>query len=295
MTRRLRGSIPVTRWRRLALLVPAAFVALVASAYLVALLTSRLDTAPIDRPPFFAARDGEHEPLVFAHQGGEALAPSNTMVAFTNATVLGADVLDADLHLTADGVPVLIHDTTVDRTSDGSGAVADLTLAELRALDVGYRFTTDGGDTYPFRGRGVGIVTVEELFAQFPDGRFNIEIKRTAPEAATVFCDSIRRFGREDQVVVSSFGQDNMDAFRSACPEVATAATEDEVRSFYILHRLGLTGLVGGLGDPPYQSLQVPEYDGDRLILSEGFVAAARALGLPVVPWTINDAADLER
>ena len=81
----------------------------------------------------------------------------------------------------------------------------------------------------------------------------------------------------------------------SACPEVATSATEDEVRRFYILHRLGLAGLSGGLGDPAYQSFQVPEYSGDIHILTEGFVADAHARGLPVVPWTINGSDDLSR
>ncbi len=79
------------------------------------------------------------------------------------AAEAGADVLDADLHMTADGELVLIHDETVDRTSDGTGAVRDLTLSELRALDFGYRFSPDDGQTHPIRGRGVGIVTVEEL------------------------------------------------------------------------------------------------------------------------------------
>ena len=86
-----------------------------------------------------------------------------------------------------------------------------------------------------------------------------------------------------------------MDVFREACPEVATSATEDEARRFYILHRVGLAGLVGGLGDPAYQSFQVPEFSGETLVLSDRFIADAQRRGLPIVPWTINDPADLER
>lgn len=317
----------MSRRRRLVLFGPLIVMGVAAAGYLTLFVTARLAATPVEPHPFFTRRAGEHAPLVFAHQGGEALAPSNTMSAFTRAAELDSDVLDADLHLTADGIPVLIHDTTVDRTSNGAGAVADLTLAELRTLDFGYNFDPadyrpdigpgsgadsdidpDGDEetaslspnlaadnTYPFRNRGVRIVTVEELFTEFDDMRFNIEIKQTDPSAAGIFCDLIRRFDNQDNIIVSSFGQDNMDAFRSACPEVATAATEGEVRTFYILHRLGLTGLVGGFGPPPYQSLQVPEYTGDILILSDDFVAAARELNLAVIPWTIDTTADLER
>jgi glycerophosphoryl diester phosphodiesterase len=230
--------------------------------------------------------------LVVAHQGGELLRPSNTLIAFQRAADLGADVLDTDLHRTADGELVLIHDETVDRTSDGSGAVWDLTLDELRELDFGYRFTTDDGATFPYRGEGHGIVTLDELFTTFDDGiRFGIEIKQTEPEAATELCDSIRRHAYQDRVLVSSFGRDNMDVFRSACPEVPTSATESEVRTFYLLHRAGLNGLVA----PDYEALQIPESSGRFHLLTGGLIDAAHAWGLLVIPWTIDDPDDLAR
>jgi len=280
--------------RKILLAVVATVVAAVAALYVAAWLRS----GPIEPVAIFAPQDGENHPLVFAHQGGEGLAPSNTMVAFRMAVEAGADVLDADLHMTADGELVLIHDETVDRTSDGTGAVRDLTLAELRQLDFGYQAIAVGDQSHPFRGQGVGIVTVEELFTLFgepiSDGRhlrFGIEIKQTTAEAATRFCDVIRRFGYEDRVLVSSFAQPNMDVFREACPEVATSATEDEVRIYYLLHRVGLEGLV----EPAYESFQVPEFSGDIRILSPDFVADARAHNLAVIPWTINDDEDLRR
>lgn len=284
----------MSRARKILPIVVAAMVAAVASLYLAAWLRS----GPIDPAAFFAPQEGENHPLVFAHQGGEGLAPSNTMVAFRTAAEAGADVLDADLHMTADGELVLIHDETVDRTSDGTGAVRDLTLAELRELDFSYRATAGGGQSRPFRGQGIGIVTVDEWFTLFgdpnPEGghlRFGIEIKQTTAEAATRLCDLIRRFGYEDRVLVSSFAQANMDVFREACPEVATSATEDEVRLYYVLHRAGLEGLI----EPAYESFQIPEFSGDIRILSPDFVADARAHNLAVIPWTINDDDDLRR
>jgi len=247
--------------------------------------------APRTTAPFFQ-REGANGPvLVVAHQGGESLRPSNTMEAFRHGVDLGVDVLDTDLHRTADGVLVLIHDETVDRTSNGTGAVRDLTIAELRQLDFGYRFTPiddegDGAGSHPWRDRGLGIVTVDELFAEFgTEVRYGIEIKQTVPEAADELCDAITAAGLVDHVLVSSFAQSNMDAFRVACPEVATSATEGEVRRFYVLARLRLSGF----HRPAHDGLQIPERSGRWHLLSDRVIGTADAWNLPIVPWTIDD------
>ena len=267
---------------------------LLLSVLVLALLwsASRLLARPVPPHPWFVPRTGEHAPLVFAHQGGEGQWPSNTMLAFEQATAAGADVLDADMHLTLDGVPVLIHDQTVDRTTDGSGALRDLTLAQVEQFDAGYNFSPDGGSTFPWRGKGLTVPTLEALFVRFPDSRFGIEIKQADPDlAARTFCALIRQYDMEDQVLISSFRQSNMDAFRRECPAVATSATEEEVRWFYILFRLGLRDP----RTPPYQSFQIPESAGGFHLLTPRFIGAAHARGLPVQPWTINEPADLQR
>lgn len=272
---------PLTAWRRLPR--PARF--LLVSGLVVAALygVSSCRHQPQARAPFF---ESSGRPLVVAHQGGELLRPSNTMVAFRHAVELGADVLDADLHRSADGVLVLIHDETVDRTSDGTGAVRDLTIDQLRSLDFGHRFDPDGSATYPFRGQGIGIVTVEELFAEFgATVRYGIEIKETDLEAAEQLCAIIRRFDLVDRVLVSSFGQDAIDRFRDACPQVATSATEREVTVFYLLHRLGLSGM----DRPGYESLQLPERAAGQELVTAGVLDDAEGWGLAVVPWTIDD------
>lgn len=258
-----------------------------AAVYLVARLLAR----PAPAHPWFAPRPGDHTPLVFAHQGGENLRPSNTLLAFQYAVELGADVLDTDMHLTQDGVLVLMHDETVDRTTDGTSAIRDLTLKEIKQLDAGYRFSLDDGQTFPYRGQGLTVPTLEELFTAFPDKRFGIEIKQTPPEVAVPFCATIRKYQMQGQVLVSSFRQENMDAFRKECPEVATSATEDEVRAFFVLNMLGLADVL----TPDYSSLQVPETSGNLQILTPSFVAAAHRRGLAVQPWTINEAEDLQR
>lgn len=285
---RVRATRP--RWQRIVRWIGLGIGALIALyLLLVAIAWLRVDAR--DDVAFFEPRPGEHRPLVFAHQGGEGRWPSNTMLAFRESAAIGADVLDTDMHMTRDGELVLIHDESVDRTSDGTGDVRDLTLAELRELDFGYHFTTDGGATHPYRGQGLGIVTVDELFAEFDGMRFGIEIKQTEPAAAAGLCELVREYGYEDDVLVSSFAQEAMDAFRDACPDVATSATDGEAKRFYIFQLLRLSGL----DSPPFDSLQVPEYRNGTHVLTGSFASAAGRWNLPLVPWTIDEVEDFER
>ncbi len=251
--------------------------------------------AAIARPapthPWFAARPGEHTPLVFAHQGGGGIRPENTMEALRHAAEIGVDVLDSDMHLTKDGVLVLMHDETVDRTTNGHGAVADLTLAEIKALDAGYSFTTDGGQTFPYRGKGLTVPTVEEVFQAFPQMRVGLEIKDSPAGTPEAFCALVRRYNMGDKVLVSSFGSDSMNSFRRACPEVATSATQNEVLVFYILSRLYLERVL----TPAYNSFQVPEVSSSIRILTPRFLDAAGNRNLPVQPWTIDEVEDMRR
>src|SRR5699024_4611846 len=118
------------------------------------------------------------EVLVIAHRGGRGLAPEGTLTAFDQAVSLGVDVLEFDTHLTKDGHLVVIHDDTVDRTTNGTGKVNELTLEEVQNLDAGYSFT-DEEDEYVFRDQGVYIPTVEEVFQKYPNMRHLIELKDT--------------------------------------------------------------------------------------------------------------------
>ena len=232
---------PPSRWRRILKRLGIGVGGLIV-LYLLLVGVSWLMVDQRGDVEFFDSRPGAHHPLVFAHQGGEGNWPSNTMIGFRESIELGADVLDSDVHMTRDGELVLIHDETVDATTNGSGEVRDLTMAELRELDFGYRFSTDDGETFPYRDTGLGIVTVDELFSEFPDARFGFEIKQTTPEAATKLCALIQEYGYEGRVLVSSAGQENMDAFRDSCPGVATSATDGEATRFYIFQFVRLSG-----------------------------------------------------
>ena len=154
------------------------------------------------------------KPLVMAHRGGQGLWPPNTLHAYERACELGVDVLEMDIHMTADGSIVVRHDPTVDATSNGQGAIADLTLEEIKSLDAGYRWTADGGTSYPFRGRGITIPTLVEVLEAFPDIRLNIDIKPEQPEILPVFARLLADYNRLDTVLVASFHDRQIRSFR---------------------------------------------------------------------------------
>ena len=177
-------------------------------------------------------------PLVFAHRGGSGLWPENTLYAYERAVALGVDILELDIHSTSDGALVVMHDDRVDRLTDGSGEIRSKTLAELKQLDAGYRWTQDGGKTYPYRGQGITIPTLEEVFSAFPGLRINIDIKQQFPSIVEPFTRLLEKHHKLDEVMVGSFHESELRLFRRRCPGVATAAGVLEVRLFYLLTRL---------------------------------------------------------
>jgi glycerophosphoryl diester phosphodiesterase len=224
-------------------------------------------------------------PLVIAHQGGDGLWPGNTLYAFEQSAALGVDVLEMDLHITQDGVLVINHDETVDRTTDGTGNIEDMTLAEIKALDAGYDWSNDDGQTFPYRDTGITIPTLEEIFEAFPTYPMTIEIKKTAGSMAVPFCDTIRSYGMQDKILVASFHDERMQEFRQVCPEVATSSARQETTVFVLLSK----AFLGRFYSPPFFSLQVPEESSGITVMTAQFVRAAHERGLHVEPWTIDD------
>lgn len=227
-------------------------------------------------------------PLVIAHQGGDGVWPGDTMFAFEQAVEIGVDVLEMDAHITKDGRIVLMHDEEVDRTTDGTGLIEDLTLEELKQLDAAYDWSNDNAKTFPYRGQGIQVPTLDELFQKFPQMRYVIEIKLTETPIAKPLCELIREHGMQDKVMIASFHDEAMQNFRQTCPEVATSAARGEVTSFVILGKVFLSGLIV----PEYESIQ-PPYDPAEskniAIMTKRFIREAHAKNLAVEPWTVND------
>jgi glycerophosphoryl diester phosphodiesterase len=186
-------------------------------------------------------------------------------------------------------VLVLLHDATVNRTTDGTGAVAALTLAELKRLDAGARWSPDGGRTFPYRGQGLTVPMLAEAFAALPRMRFNLEIKDR--RLAAPLCQALREHGKAQQAMVASFHDGALAEFRRLCPEVATSASAAEARNFYLM----ATASLDNAYRPAMQALQVPEYMGGIRVLTPAFIRAAHRLNLQVHAWTINETGAMRR
>jgi glycerophosphoryl diester phosphodiesterase len=230
-------------------------------------------------------------PWAIAHRGGRGLWPENTLVAFENAAALGVDVLEMDLRVTSDGVFVVIHDRSVDRTTNGSGRVDSMTFAELRKLDAGYRFSAGAERGFPYRGKAIVVPTFDEVLARFPSASLNVEMKDFNATQAARLCEVIRGVNVTEHVLVASAGHDAMAAFRATCPSVATSVTAREGFTLYVLYRLGLTSLYRG----PATAIQMPESLGRGPTVEAGLVRLANEINAPVQVWTVNQEADMRR
>lgn len=225
---------------------------------------------------------------VFAHRGGAALAPENTLVAFDLGLALGADGLELDVRLSRDGVVVVHHDPTVDRTTDGRGAVAALTADELARLDAGHRFGASDG--HPYRGRGLGVPRLREVLDRYRGVPMIVELKIDAPELAARAIADVRAADAAGYVAFGSFKQGVLNAARAGAPEIPTGASTAEVRRVLWRSRLGRAAR-----RPPYRMLQVPEIRGGQRVVSRRFVGAAHRADLPVQVWTIDREEDMRR
>ena len=143
-------------------------------------------------------------PRLFAHRGASGEAPENTLAAFQRAASLGVVYMELDVHLSRDGQVVVMHDDTLERTTNGRGLVKEHGLAELYGLDAGYHFTPDGGETFPFRGQGVSIPLLADVLRRFPHVRFTVEIKQQEPPIEEQVIAVVRECGMAETVILAS-------------------------------------------------------------------------------------------
>jgi glycerophosphoryl diester phosphodiesterase len=193
-----------------------------------------------------------------------------------------------DAHITKDSRIVLMHDETVDGTTDGTGRIEDLTLAQLKELDAAYQWSNDDGETFPYRGLGIQVPALDEVFRAFPRMRYVIEIKLTENPIDKPLCDLIRQFNMQDKILIASFHDEAMGNFRAVCPEVATSASRTEVRNLVLLGKVFLSGFIV----PEYQTVQPPFDPSESLgitIMTERFIREAHAKNIKVEPWTVDD------
>jgi glycerophosphoryl diester phosphodiesterase len=244
---------------------------------------------PAPAHPFFT---GLVPTLHISHRGGALLAPENTLAAFRLAVErYRTDMLELDVHLTKDGEVVVAHDSTLERCTDGAGPLAELTLAELRKLDAGYRFTPDGGRTYPFRGQGVRVPTLREVLQAFPGLRLNIEAKPDVPGVEQALREVLREEGALLRVCVGSEQDALGGRLVEAMPEVCHFYPRDALAAFILAVRTG----EAVPEEQRYTVLDMPLYFGEVRLVDEVLLREAAARGRWINVWTVDDPEEMKR
>lgn len=228
-------------------------------------------------------------PRVFAHRGGSALGPENTLAAFELGLRAGADGLELDVHLSADGVPVVFHDDVLDRTTNATGPVTARPAAELARVDAGWHFR-DASGAHPFRGQGIGVPSLRDVLLRHRGVPIIIEMKDDSAALGECVARDIHAARAHETACAAGYGRVSADAVRRALPSVATSASHHEVRLALYRSWLGFP-----VSRPPFGGYQVPEHAGWIRIVSPRFIRHAHAAGLEVQVWTVDERADMER
>ncbi|OFV89473.1 MAG: hypothetical protein A3J75_00075 [Acidobacteria bacterium RBG_16_68_9] len=230
-------------------------------------------------------------PRAYGHRGAAGLAPENTLPSLHLAAALGVAYLELDVRSTRNGTIIVLHDASLERTTNGEGPVLEHSDEQLDRLDAGYRFTHDGAH-FPYRGQGVRIPTLESVLRAFPHHAFNIEIKQEQPSIVREVVDLLIATDTAERTLLAAEHDSIMQAIRAATSDrIPTGISAGEVADF-----IGRTTRDDWDGyRPPGRALQIPpSYEGIELVTPSSITAAHR-LGIEVHVWTINDAAEIER
>jgi glycerophosphoryl diester phosphodiesterase len=216
---------------------------------------------------------------VIGHRGASGLAPENTLEAFDLALSQGAEALEFDVRLSSDGVAMVIHDASLDRTTDHLGPIGARSLSELATVDAGARFSPDG-KSFPYRGRGVCIPTLRQVLERYPGLPLLVEVK--VPEAQEAVRADLIGAGAERRVVVASFLHRALAAFREP-PFQAGASRAD------IVH-LVARAWIGWPAPPGPVCYAVPHRYHNRIeVPTARVIGSARKAGKAMHVWTVND------
>jgi glycerophosphoryl diester phosphodiesterase len=245
-------------------------------------------TIPIQKNDVGTVFDGKE--LRIAHRCGRGILPENTLFACKEIFQKNlADILEMDVHLTKDGHLVVIHDESVDRTTNGKGKVAELTYNEIKVLDAGYHFTQDG-KTFPFREKGIQILELEEFFKAIPLGRYYIELKVKTPLAAQILVGLIEKHNLEDRVFIGSvYDSVNANLKKIHTPKIKIFSGLKETSTWYFLYLLGIRGIV-----KPPEVLAIPNIP-LLMPVDKNFINAAREQNIKLHIFTINEREQIKK
>lgn len=224
---------------------------------------------------------------ISAHRGASGEYPQSTWLAFQKALDQGADQLELDVHLSKDGYVIINHDSDLESNIGISDKIKNLTLAELKILDAGHEFSLDDGESFPFRGIGLNLLTLDELFDFFPDVNFNIEIKANNKELSEKLWETIYGYQLQDQIVVASQHSKAMKYFRKI--------SDGEVRTSATIAELTLASFAWGTGfgwayKPKFDVAQIP-----YAIITKPYIKFFHKKGVRADVWTVNKPHQIER
>jgi glycerophosphoryl diester phosphodiesterase len=238
--------------------------------------------------PFLA---GLHPTIHISHRGGAALAPENTLAAFRKAVSFRTDMLELDLQVTADGVLVVSHDDTLERCTDAEGPIDQRTFADLATVDAGYRFSPDGGQTFPFRGQGVRIPSLAQVLEEFPDLRFNIDVKANPEGIEHLLAGELRKANALHRVCVGSEDDALGSRLLTAVPEAVHFYPRDALTHAVLRLKSGAKLPT----DDPFRVLDLPLFHEGRRVVDFDLCEAARSQGRWVNVWTVDDPNEMRR
>ena len=232
-------------------------------------------------------------PLVIGHRGAAGELPENTIDSFRHALASGAHLLESDVHITRDGVPVLCHDADVDRTTESRGPIAGQDLAALQQLDAGYHFQGEGPERWPHRSRGLRIPSLREAFEALPGAAFNLELKDERPDLVQACVSLVAEFERADRTLLTAAEDATMKLLHEEIAAqgvpLALGACTGEVVAFV---RAAIDG------SPPPEgpmALQIPEAFAGRPLVTPDLIRAAHSHDVHVHVWTINEPDSMRR
>lgn len=225
-----------------------------------------------------------------AHRCGKRILPENTLFACREVFQKNlADLLEMDVHLTKDSRLVVIHDSSVDRTTNGKGKVAELNYEEIKNLDAGYTFTEDGL-TFPYRGKGISILELEEFFKELPNAKYYIEIKVKDPLAAELFIGLINKYQMQERVYIGSVRDEvNENLRKLSNHKIPVFSGLIHSSKWYLAYLLGIRGIV----NPP-EVLAIPDMP-RMLPVTADFMKAVRQQNMKLHIFTINDKERIRR
>ena len=228
-------------------------------------------------------------PWLVAHRGGSLLAPENTLAAFDRAAGLGADAIETDVRRTRDGAVVAFHDADTKRLLGAGGTVEERSLAELRRLDAGACFTTDGV-SFPYRGQGLTVPTLAEALQRHPSMRFNVDAKTDDLALAHALAEVVASAAAQDRVCLGSFSDAQAERLGALLPGCARFLPQQAATCHVLAARSGSPAVGCSAG---YDLADLPHRLGELVVVDADVVSYFHGLGIPVHVWTVDEEAEM--